>query len=62
MKNSPLSNVSIACSGFEGPEITELMQKIQKLGGKFDMNLKKSTTYLISNKINTDKCLVNIIY
>ena len=58
MKNNPLSNVPIACSGFEEPELSELIQKIQKLGGKFDANLKKSTTYLISNKINTDKCLV----
>lgn len=58
MKNNPLNNVSIACSGFEEPEISEIAQKVQKLGGKFDQNLKKSTAYLISNKINTEKCSV----
>jgi len=58
MKNSPLHNISISCSGFEEPEISEMKQKIINMGGKYDQNLKKSTIYLISNKINTDKCLV----
>ena len=52
------SNITISCSGFEGDEKSELLEKIKKLGAKVDENLKRSTTFVISKKINTEKCLV----
>jgi hypothetical protein len=52
------SNISISISGFDGEEKTELLEKIKKLGSKIDENLKRSTTFVISKKINTEKCLV----
>lgn len=58
MKNNSLYNYSISLSGFGDYEKSEIIEKIQIIGAKYEENLKKSTTYLISNKINTEKCIV----
>ncbi len=54
-----LNNLNICTSNIDDTQRHEIQKIVEKLGGNFMLDMRKSTKLLISNKINTDKCLVN---
>lgn len=59
--NAILKSMVICCSNFDEITKEEIKHFVNQLGGKYKINMTKDTKVLISNKINTDKCLVNLI-
>ena len=57
-----LKNLNICTSNIDDSQRYELQKIVEKLGGNFILDMRKSTKLLISNKINTDKALVNKLY
>ena len=57
-----LKNLNIRTSNIDDSQRYELQKIVEKLGGNFLLDMRKSTKLLISNKINTDKALVNKLY
>jgi predicted SpoU family rRNA methylase len=57
-----LHNLNICSSNIDDSQRHEIQKIIEKLGGNFLLDMRKSTKLLISNKINTDKCLVNFFF
>jgi hypothetical protein len=55
-----LENFSICTSNFDRAETEKIKGKVEKLGGTFQEDMRKSTNILISSKINTHKCIVSI--
>jgi hypothetical protein len=54
-----LNNLNICSSNIDDTHRHEIQKIVEKLGGNFLLDMRKSTKLLISNKISTDKCLVN---
>ncbi len=53
-----LKGLSICTSGFEEEENIKIKERIKEEEGNYEENLKKGTSILISNKINTYKTLM----
>ena len=58
MSESIFKNYIICASNLDDKVKEELEKTVKQFGGTFLQNLTKKTTVLISNKINTEKCLV----
>jgi hypothetical protein len=54
-----LEGLKICTSNLNDNNREEVKRIVEKLGGCFHLNMMKSTKLLISDKINTDKCLVS---
>jgi hypothetical protein len=52
---------SVCCSNFDFDTKEEIKRGVVSLGGHFSEDMKKSTAVLLSNKINTKKCIVSIL-
>ena len=53
-----LKGLTICTSGFEEEENNKIKERIKEEEGNYEENLKKGTSILISNKINTYKTLI----
>ena len=53
-----LKGLLICTSGFEEEENNKIKERIEEEDGKYEENLKKGTSVLISNKINTKKSII----